>query len=183
MTLQHPPTTRKERAAAKKVVVSAGEIFRVPLSESTMGYGQVLAETTEGTLIFVCLFDKSSSTGEDPPIGSILSSPIALVAQTFKVFIQLKKWPVIGKDALALQPSELPKFKVGTGGQMHVVSFDGTTLKPCVGDEASWLAYNGFTQCALLEKIYAQHFGLLKVDITYDEMKPDYLNRSRHLKP
>lgn len=67
MTLKHLPTTRKERAAAKKVIVSVGEIFRVPLSESFVGYGQVLAETMEGTLIFVCLFDTSSSTGEDPP--------------------------------------------------------------------------------------------------------------------
>lgn len=90
---------------------------------------------------------------------------------------------MIGKDAVKLQPSELPKFKVGYRGQTHIVLFDGTIGRPCVGDEASWLETKSFTHCALLEDFYAQHFGLLKLkDVHDDEMKPEYLDRCRRLK-
>jgi len=84
-----------------------GDIFAIPLSDRTFGYGQVLWHQNKKSSVTCAIFDCRSR--ELKPIEDIVQSTVTSV-MTVKNLYDLKngKWKVIGKHSLVIEESNVP---------------------------------------------------------------------------
>lgn len=118
------------------VTASVGDVFRLPIDETRLEYGQVVeAYGDSGGHFFVVVFRPAFVVGDSKAIAELDNAPIALFALTIDPPIRNGHWPIVGRTHVARERVAWPMHKVGTApGEYSVTDHTGA-----IKDRASHL--------------------------------------------
>lgn len=141
-----------------------GDVFRVPISSQSSGFGQILANY-ENEMLLVVIFDTQAENSVLPSLQTITSANQLFIANTLDAKIWHGEWPIVGNVMRDPSSVPLPKYKVRIGDVLYVESYDGLRKRPATDREEAILAYRKCVYPQILEDALKDHFG------TFDKSK------------
>jgi hypothetical protein len=148
---------------AKKTKPKVGDIFRIPLSETRAGFGQILADYEKEMLLMV-IYSIEASGAEVPPLQDIVASEPVFIANSMDAKIWHGDWVIVGNLRPDVARFPLPKYKVRIGDQMHVESYDGANRRLASESEVHLLSFRKCVSPQVLEDAIQAHWGLFPQD-------------------
>src|SRR6266571_3133146 len=107
-----------------------GDVFEIPIDESRVAYGQIVAERMKSHLMVV--FRTACERGANPDLATIVNDDIVFMAESFDAKIWNGDWPILGNVKPDLSRITLPLYKVSVdrADNLHVESYDGLRRRP-----------------------------------------------------
>jgi len=164
--------TRKKRTKAK-----VGDVFRVSVSETRSGFGQVLADR-QGELLIV-IYSLVVGNHELPSMDAIVCSEPLFIAISLDAMIWDGTWPIVGNTVPDHNKLPLPKYKVTIGGSTYVESFNERKRRPATDSEVQLLPSRAVYSPQVLEDALKDHCGTLVAELAAEQPPPGALERLR----
>jgi hypothetical protein len=110
-------------AMAAPLSASVGDIFQVPLSDSQVGHGQVVADygTTGGHFYFIG-FRAAFEVEAVPELAAIRNGRIALLALSMDPLLRIGRWQIVGNQPVDKERIPWPTYKVATAPGMYAMT-------------------------------------------------------------
>jgi Immunity protein 26 len=159
-----------------------GDVFTVPLDDSRVGLGQVVARYVHRGHFYLALFEPGFPVGELPSASEVTALPIAFLALSMDAKVHAGHWVVVGNAPLP-ERLPLPAFKeaVGSPQRVDVVDYSGKRRRPARGSEAEWLPNRTIVAPVRLEKALKARHGLEPWSDAYAALEPSEAATSARL--
>jgi len=142
-----------------------GDVFKVPLNESSFGIGVVASK--RGKELYLVFFENRFSVGEK--VGDIRLLNPCIVSSSLDAKIWHAHWPIIKKKADVLWILQ-PTYKVQEVDGWVAESFDGKQRRSIDPIEADKLRFRKCVAPIRLENALKAYFDILIWDSTYEEL-------------
>lgn len=162
-----------------KLKLRIGDVFSVPLDDTRIGLGQIVATFRKGVYYFA-LFSPAYARDAPIDLAQAVQEPLALLGLSFDAKIYVGDWVVLGNQPVA-EGMPLPAYKEGGPGWDHVVDYSGTRRRPAQGQEGEWLPFRTFVAPVRLEKALKAKHGLEPWHEAYAELEPSQLATTARL--
>jgi hypothetical protein len=162
-------------SAKKKLKLSVGDVFSVPIDADRVGYGQIVSPWGEsGGHFYFAIFDWVGSADEAPDIDAIVSAPLLLLALSMDALLFHQHWRVVGHHDVDGSAIPWPAYKEGVSppGAFDVVDFTGTRRRPATDDEVERLPFRKVVAPIRVEKALRALRGDDPWDDGYDALRP-----------
>jgi hypothetical protein len=157
--------------AKKKIKPVAGDVFRIPVSQSRWGFGQILA-THEAVMHLMVIYSAVADNDQHPSLEQIVRSEPLFIANSMDGKIWNGDWQIVGNIAPDLSRFPLPTYKVAIEGRMYAESFEGSHRRVARPSEVSNLPLRSCYTPQILEDALRDHFGTLdKSNFTEAELR------------
>ena len=164
--------------AAKRHKTKLGDIFRIPLSEDESGFGQIVADDSEGILLMV-LFDYKAKNCDSPELTDIVASEPLFISDSVDAKLWHGDWPIIGNMPPDLKRFPLPNHRVDIYyGVTYVESYYGDRRRPATAEEFRKLKDQTSEAPIHLENALKAYYGFIEWDDSFDELTADVAFRS-----
>jgi len=146
-----------------------GDIFEIPIDDTRVGYGQVVAVRVATHAFCMVVFERIFEMEPPPSLEVVVGSDILLVANTFDSRIKNGSWTVVGRREPDLSRVPFPAYKLSVGAidDVFVVSYDGKRRRRATPEETSVLDFRWDVAPIRLEKALKAFHGLLPWDDDY----------------
>ena len=163
--------------AAKRHKTKLGDVFRIPLSENESGFGQIIADDSEGILLMV-IFDHRTRNCDSPELTDIVASEPLFISDSVDAKIWHGDWPIVGNMPPDLERFPLPNYRVDINGVTYVESYYGDRIRPATAAEFTKLSPRGSRAPIRLENALKAYYGFIEWDDSFDELTADVAFRS-----
>src|SRR5437870_5822551 len=87
---------RNTKKRGLKSAARVGDVFRIPISDKLVGYGQLVENQLPNSL-YMAIFKSAYSADDQPDLGTITADEIQFLAHSFDALIRHGDWPIVGK--------------------------------------------------------------------------------------
>jgi hypothetical protein len=153
--------------------LKTGDIFSVPIDESRVGVGQIVATYGKSNYYFA-IFDVVAPDVAQINLDTATSGGVLFLALSMDAKLYVGHWTVVGNRPVSeLMP--LPAFKVAVSGpeDMYVEDFSGQKRRPASEPEAELLPYREVVAPVRLEKALRAKHGLEPWVEAYTDLAPN----------
>lgn len=157
----------------KRIKLSEGDIFEMPLPDGKLGYGIILRRgfLTSGGTPYIAIYHAVHSERQNA--GDIVCGKIALAGWTTDSLIYHGKWTVIA-GGMQLPSLPYPNFKVTVEGKMYVTDVEGQLLGEATAAERELLDYQFSWTAIGYQNAFEALNGFRKWDVNYEKLTPAY---------
>lgn len=157
----------------KRIKLSEGDIFEMPLPDGKFGYGIILRRggLPGGGTPYIAIYHAVHSERQDA--SDIVCGKIAFAGWTTDSLIYHGKWTVIAGSA-QLPSVPFPNFKVAVEGKIHVTDVEGKLLGEATAAEQELLDYQFSRAAIFYQDAFEALNGFRKWDVNYEKLTPDY---------
>lgn len=117
--------------------VAVGDVFTVPLDDSTVALGQVVSKYTKA--LYVIIFDlvADARSVQTLHFSDVTAATPLLARMTFDARFRPGMWQIVG-NSVPDQRRFLPAFSHGSEDYdgVHVTNFEGSRMRRATADEA-----------------------------------------------
>lgn len=149
------------------VQTNIGDVFVIPLDESTCVAGQIINSWKEE--LYIAIFDRHLSRNEVDLKTAIAAEPV-LLTLSLDGKLWNGHWPVIGNCTENLSHIPEPNYKVRQDGKIYLESRDRTYTRRASDEEAGALQFRTVSSPIIVEKAIKAHFGIGEWKPAYDEL-------------
>jgi hypothetical protein len=155
---------------------SVGDVFQIPVSRDTVGYGQVLASIKPNPL-YIGVFEPLFPSHAMPELKEILESPLLLLATSLDAKIWHGLWPIVGHTPPVLDNVPFPAFitSIGQRNEYFLTSYDGKRRRPATAAEVAHYDRRTTVAPMRLENALKAHHGLMPWEPHFDRLTADHV--------
>lgn len=153
----------------------AGDVFRVPIDDDRLGFGQIAASWGEsGGHYYFAIFDGVYLRDETPELDAIVSAPLLLLALSMDALLFHEHWQLVGHRDFDETAIPWPAYKEGVSppGTFDVVDHTGQRRRRATDDEAERLPFRKVVAPIRVEKALRALHGEEPWVEAYDELRP-----------
>jgi hypothetical protein len=162
-----------------KIAPRVGDVFLIPLDETSYAGGHVIA-IRENAELYVAVFGHRLRHDEIDPEAAIAGDPV-LLTLTFDAKLFHGEWPIIGNLMGATDRYPDPAFKIKHAGVMNIESRDKSVRRPAGEDELEFLQYRSVGSPMIIEDAIKAHFGIGRWSESYNKRLAEYAVSSSKL--
>jgi len=162
---------------ASKVKVQVGDVFQIPIDNSRVGYGQVVARP-EKNVLFICVFAATTAADLIPDLAEIVRSEILLAGNTFDAKFNHGHWSIVGNMTSNLVEIPLPHYKSGMAESVIVETLDRSRRRAATKEEEELLPFRTYSAPVGFELAIKAIAGNGVWLPDYDDLKYDKLKIS-----
>lgn len=153
--------------------LNVGDVFSVPIDDSRVGVGQVVA-TFGKSAEYLAIFDTVASDPGSIDIDRALQSRVMFLALSNDAKLYAGHWTLVGTRPVA-EDMPLPAWRevFTVERRVDVVDYSGQRRRPAQESEADLLPDRTFVAPARLEKALRAKHGLEPWQEHYTELAPD----------
>lgn len=157
----------------KRVKLSEGDIFEMPLPDGKLGYGIILRRggLTSGGTPYIGIYHAVHSERQDAT--SIVCGEIVLTGWTTDSLIHQGNWTVTA-GGMPLPSVPFPNFKVAVEGKMYVTDVEGQLLDEATLAERELLDYQFSRTATCYQDAFEALNGFRNWDVNYEKLTPAY---------
>ena len=161
------------------VKAKVGDIFQIPVDESRVGYGQIVADIRPNPLL-LAVYEPLFPRRQAAPLQEIVRAPILFLANSLDSKIWHEQWPVVGRIPPSLDRIPFPAFKttMEKAEDYYVVSYDGSRRRRATPEEIDRLDFRTTVAPQRLENALKAQYGLIPWEAGFERLRYDYV-RSR----
>jgi len=165
-------------AKSRDAKTRVGDVFEIPIDDSRVGFGQIIARRMSSYLMVV--FKTAHPRGVRPPVQDIVGDEPAFLAETLDAKIWNGDWPVVGNAVPNASRVPLPVYKVTIGSidNWQVESYDGARHRPAKPWELDSLQPRTVVAAIRLQKALQAIHGAAPWSENYRLMEYEYMRRS-----
>ena len=157
--------------------LNAGDVFSIPIDDSRVGVGQVVAAYTEVGMrdaYYLAIFDSIAPDPASIDVVQALQARVIFLALSFDAKLHAGHWSLVGNRPVA-EDMPLPAWRevFTTEGRVDVVDYSGRRRRLAQDSEAELLQDITFVAPARLEKALRAKLGLEPWQERYTELAPD----------
>lgn len=167
------------RQADMKIAAKVGDVFLIPLDETSSAGGQVIA-IRENAELYIAVFGHRVPRNEADPAAAIAGDPV-LLTLTLDAKLFHGEWPVIGNLSAAINRYPDLAFKIEHAGEMNIESRDKSIRRPATVDELKVLQNRSVGSPMIIEDAIKAHFGIGEWNESYDKRRAEYAEVSSRL--
>ena len=161
------------------IKAKVGDVFLIPLDESSCVGGQVVSIRDDDEL-YLAVFGQLLSRNEIDPEVATSGAP-RLLGLSFDAKLWHGHWPIIGNLIEKVGDYPQPNYKVRRAGQLYLQSRDLTVNRPATDEEAEALEYRTVSDAAVIEDAIKATLGITEWNEHYDDLHADYAIASAKL--
>jgi len=166
-------------SASPKIRVKVGDVFLIPIDETTWVIGQLVRK--KQSELYVAIFaDRYSSTDVEP--RSIIGKKPLFLVLTLDAKLYHGMWPIIGNVQENRNNIPEPAFKVGIWGSgTHIISRDETICRLATREELEVLKPHCVTTGQGIEDMIRSYSGMNDYQFDFDYYLATYAEHSGRL--
>jgi hypothetical protein len=152
-----------------------GDVFRIPLGEDRVGYGQIAHEWgRSGGHFYFVIFEHVDNRDNEVDLKELVGKDIALLALSMDALLQHGHWESIGNAEVDTARIPWPAYKEGKSppGAYDVVDYTGSRRREASPEEVARLPFRPVIAPIRLEKALRALHGLEDWDAAYEELRP-----------
>jgi hypothetical protein len=155
--------------ADKRVCLTIGDVFRLPLDLSRVGYGQIVGRFGRSAYYFA-IFEQPHELSEQPGLAEIVQGRIALLALSLDALLYHGGWEIVGNTAV-------PEIKWATYKEaiapdtFEAVDHTGSMRRPATPDEVERLPFRSVVAPIRLQNAFRALHGAAAWDEAYDALR------------
>jgi len=157
-----------------------GDVFLIPISDSTFGMGQVV--DTLPSELYLVIFESIWPASEPPTPAAVIDSTPLLSSLSLDAKLWNGDWAIIGNCTENLCTIALPMYKARIAGEMYVESYRGDGRRVATEAELSCLINRKTVAPVRLEKAIKAKHGIGDWHPLYDELLYGYAQTSSKLR-
>jgi hypothetical protein len=165
----------RKAAVASKRRISVGDVFAIPLNDTHVGYGQVVAE--QAPAYYMAAFD-SIDDGGQASAEAVASGRMVLLGNFFDALLKSGRWRIIGKAPLA-PGIPFPAYRVVIDGVTYVESWDWRVRRPATADDLKPLRNRANYAPIILENALRALHGMAPWSDHFDGLRIDDVRAAR----
>jgi hypothetical protein len=157
----------------KRIKLSEGDIFEIPLPDGRLGYGIILRRggLTNGGTPYVAIYHAVYS--ERQKASDIVCGEIALAGWTTDALIYHGEWTVIAYG-MELPSVPFPNFKVAVADKIYVTDVEGRLLGEATAAERELLDYQFSRTAICYQDAFEALNGFKEWEGNYEKLTPAY---------
>jgi len=161
--------------------LEVGDVFSVPIDDSRVGVGQVVAAYGKSAEYFA-IFDAVAPDPASIDIDQALRARVIFLALSNDAKLYARHWIVVGNRPVA-EDMPLPAWRevFSIEGRVDVVDYSGTRRRSAHESEAELLADRKFVAPMLLEDALRAKHGLEPWREYYSDMAPNEMTTTARL--
>jgi Immunity protein 26 len=151
-----------------------GDVFAVPIDDTRVGVGQVVATEEGDDTHYLAIFDSVAPDLASIDIDQALQARVLFLALSFDAKLYNGDWTVVGHRPVS-EEIPLPAWRETflSGGQVDVVDYSGRRRRPASETEAELLRDQESYSPAILEDALRAKHGLEPWLERYTDLAPD----------
>jgi hypothetical protein len=154
---------------SKRVRLNIGDVFRLPIDLSRVGYGQIVGRYGRSAYYFA-IFEQPREPSEEPELADIVRGQIALFALSLDALLYHGGWEIVGN--VAVPGIEWPTYKEAVAPDVfEAVDHTGSIRRPATPDEAENLAFRSVVAPIRLQNAFRAVHGAAEWNEAYDELR------------
>ncbi len=153
-----------------------GDVFLIPISDSTMGIGQIADVLTQE--LYLVVFKETWSAANPPVAADVANCTPLFSSLSLDAKIWNGDWKVLGNCNENLGTIAIPMYKVNISGRMYLESYRGEGRRAATEDELRRLRYRKTVAPVRLEKALKATHGYGEWHTAFDELYYDYAKES-----
>ena len=161
------------------IEAKVGDVFLIPLDESSCAGGQVISIRGENELYLAVFGQRLSKDETDPELAT--SGAPRLLGLSFDAKLWHGHWPIIGNLTEKVGAYPQPNYKVRSAGVLSFQSRDAAVTRPITDEEAKILEDRTVCDAAVIEDAIKATFGIVEWSEHYDNLRADYAIASSKL--
>ena len=159
------------KASSPRLKLRQADVFTIPLSETEVGFGQIVNFPVSQHVFMICVFDHTASVTEAFDIEDICNSAVVFFGSTTDAKLYHGDWILVGNHSASTSRLEMPYFKLGTaGGDMRLVDYQGKVLGAINENAFEQLEYKWSCSPIRFENALKAYRGLSEWDEAYDKL-------------
>jgi Immunity protein 26 len=149
--------------------IRIGDVFQIPVSETQIGFGQVVAQNKP--IYYMIAFDFISDGKSAVNIEDVVNAPMIFAGNFFDGLFRTGDWKVVGNVNVKIEVVPFPCFKIYMEGKDYVESWDGTRRRLATPEEAKLLDNSTNYSALWLQEAVQAYFGAIPNDRQYDPLR------------
>jgi hypothetical protein len=146
---------------AKKLKLTEGDVFTIPLGNGEVGFGQIIAFPHSKNAFMMVVFDYKIKESDSYDIKSICQSPILLLGNSLDAKLYHEDWKIIGNNKENISRIVFPYYRLGTPPKdIYIVNYRGERLKEITEKVFNQLQYELNVSPIRYENALKAHFKL-----------------------
>ncbi|WP_064742994.1 nucleoside hydrolase [Pseudonocardia spinosispora] len=168
--------------SADRVALRVGDVFSVPIDDTLVGVGQIVASTENDDAQYLAIFDSVAADPSSIDVGDALSRRLIFLAESHVEPLREGRWTVVGHRPVA-ESMPLPAWAESHGPHdlVDVVDYSGRHRRPATESEAELLSGRTTYSASSFESALQVRHGLEPWSDFYADMMPDEERTTRRL--
>lgn len=162
------------------IKVKAGDVFLIPLDQTTSAGGIIISDR-KGEL-YIAVFQERLDWNE-PDTRKIVNGKPLFLTLTLDAKLWHGFWPIIGNELKLTTMFPQPVYKVQYEGKIHMESRDRKFHRIASANEAEKLDFRTVSYPAVIEDAAKGKFGIVEWNPHYDSLLADYAIKSSKFLP
>ena len=155
--------------------LKAGDIFIMEAVKNKLSAGQILS--VQKASIYLCIFKRLYNSKDEINLDHALMDEIIVVARTFNIFFNLKRWNVIGNRPIIERNDIYPNYKIETLQGVFITTFNRQVIRKANKDEEDfYFFYNDYTPAVIVAAVQAV-FGEIPMTSHYEKLTFDFVSK------
>jgi Immunity protein 26 len=153
----------------RRMRLSVGDVFQLPLDLSRVGYGQIVGVYYR-TAYYFAIFEQPHEYGEQPELAKIVRGRIALFALSLDALLYHGGWEIVGNTSAP--EIDWPTYKEAVAPDVFE-TFDhtGSIRRPATSEEVESLRYRAVVAPIRLQNAFRALHGAAEWNEAYDELR------------
>ncbi|WP_169472389.1 Imm26 family immunity protein [Pedobacter hiemivivus] len=148
----------------KPLRLKEGDVFTVPIDETTKGYGQIVKIPNKSKLL-ICVFEGRWDINEEQEISKMVKQPILFLGFTSDALLFHRKWVIIGNITTNLPSITMPLFKLAFPPETKLVNYKLEILRKATPLEDKLLPFQSSNSPIGYQKALQAYYDLLDYDL------------------
>jgi hypothetical protein len=159
-----------------------GDVFSVPIDDTRVGVGQVVATEEDDAAQYLAIFDAVAPNPDLIDIDQALQERLIFLALSYDGKLYNGHWAIVGNRPVA-ERIPLPAWREAnlSKGEVDVVDYSGRHRRPASEAEADLLRDRHYYAPAILERALRAKHGLEPWQQRYSDMAPDEVATTRRM--
>ena len=143
--------------SGRRMRLSIGDVFQLPLDLSRFGYGQIVARHGRSAYYFA-IFEQPYEFGEEPDVADVVQGRIALLGLSLDALLYHGAWEIVGHASVP--QIEWPTYKEAVASNdFEAVDHTGSIRRPATPEEADSLRYRSVVAPIRLQNAFRALHG------------------------
>jgi len=154
---------------SKRLRLNVGDVFRLPIDASRVGYGQIVGRYGRSAY-YLAIFEQPYEFGEEPRVADIVRGRIALLALSLDALLYHGEWTIVGRGTLP--PIDWPTYKEAVAPDVwEAVDHTGTARRPVERFEAEGLPFRSVVAPIVVQDAFRSLHGVGQWNDAYDKLR------------
>jgi len=145
--------------SVKFIRAHLGDVFRMPMDEERVGYGQLLAKSTQGDAFLAGAFETLYPADANPDLNAVVQDRILFAVRSICDMVIAQRWPVVGRVP-PRGPIALPRYRVYVDGKGWCVEGLNANVRRASEGEIARLPLASYSSLQSLSTALQAYHGL-----------------------